>query len=89
MKLSNRTFIVSGGSSGLGLATVLDLLEAGAYVAIIDRAEPTESLPQSHTKYIQTDITVLHEIQNSVNETISWTRETAAALGGVINCMGS
>ncbi|THU81236.1 NAD(P)-binding protein [Dendrothele bispora CBS 962.96] len=40
MKIENRTFIISGGSSGLGLATVRNLLEARAYVAILDKQVP-------------------------------------------------
>ncbi|KDR70867.1 hypothetical protein GALMADRAFT_254482 [Galerina marginata CBS 339.88] len=49
MKIENRTFIVSGGSSGLGLATVQLLLFKGANLAIIDRSPPPESvLSSSH-----------------------------------------
>lgn len=86
MKISNRTFIVSGGSSGLGLATVLDLVEAGAYIAILDLSKPPDSLPASHTKFFQTDITELQDIQKSVDGTVAWTKETDSPLGGVINC---
>ncbi|KAK7466284.1 hypothetical protein VKT23_005012 [Stygiomarasmius scandens] len=41
MKIENRTFIVSGGSSGLGLATVQNLLQARSYVAILDKQAPS------------------------------------------------
>ncbi|KAG6900631.1 hypothetical protein C0993_007308 [Termitomyces sp. T159_Od127] len=90
MKLANRTFIVSGGSSGLGLATVLDLLAANACVSILDRSPPPESasLPASHTRYIQTDITDVRQIQEAVDTTVQWTSETQKPLGGVINCAG-
>ncbi|KAF5384637.1 hypothetical protein D9757_007469 [Collybiopsis confluens] len=46
MKLANRTFVVSGGSSGLGLASVVELLKANVFVAILDRLPPpsTEDL---------------------------------------------
>ncbi|KAG6896513.1 hypothetical protein C0995_011333, partial [Termitomyces sp. Mi166 len=90
MKLANRTFIVSGGSSGLGLATVLDLLASNAYVSIVDRSPPpaSASLPTSHTRYIQTDITDVGQIQKAVDATVQWTQETHALLGGVINCAG-
>jgi hypothetical protein len=36
MKPINRTFIISGGCSGLGLATARDLYEAGAYISLLD-----------------------------------------------------
>ncbi|KAG6830656.1 hypothetical protein H0H92_015553 [Tricholoma furcatifolium] len=90
MKTANRTFIVSGGSSGLGLATVLDLLHSNAYVSILDRSPPPSSppLPSSHTRYIQTDITDVTQIQSAVDATVRWAEETNAPLGGVINCTG-
>ncbi|KDR67350.1 hypothetical protein GALMADRAFT_273203 [Galerina marginata CBS 339.88] len=44
MKVENRTFVVSGSSSGLGLATVQLLLSKKANVAITDRSAPPESL---------------------------------------------
>ncbi|KAG6878876.1 hypothetical protein C0992_006966 [Termitomyces sp. T32_za158] len=90
MKIANRTFIVSGGSSGLGLATVLDLLAANAHVSIVDRSPPPESasLPASRTRYLQTDITDVKQIQEAVDATVQWTGETHAPLGGVINCAG-
>ncbi|RDB23574.1 3-hydroxyacyl-CoA dehydrogenase type-2 [Hypsizygus marmoreus] len=47
MKIENRTFIVSGGSSGLGLATVQDLIQHGAYIAILDISPPPPSVVSS------------------------------------------
>ncbi|KAG5716382.1 3-hydroxyacyl-CoA dehydrogenase type-2 [Termitomyces sp. T112] len=90
MKIANRTFIVSGGSSGLGLATVLDLLASNTYISILDRSPPPESvtLPSSHTRYLQTDITDVNQIQKAVDTTVQWTEETRAPLGGIINCAG-
>ncbi|KAF8909940.1 3-hydroxy-acyl-CoA-dehydrogenase [Mucidula mucida] len=86
MKLENRTFIVSGGSSGLGLATVHDLLAAKAYVSIVDRAPPASDLP--NTKFFKTDITKVDQTQDAVDKTVAWTIDTGAPLGGVINCAG-
>lgn len=102
MKIERRTFIVSGGSvdchlrverlnphsssSGLGLATVQDLLAGKAYVSIVDRAPPPSDLPC--VKYFQTDITQLSEVKDAVEKTVAWTTETGASLGGVINCAG-
>lgn len=82
------TFLRS--SSGLGLATALDLLAANAHVSIVDRSPPPESasLPASRTRYVQTDITDVKQIQEAVDATVKWTGETGAPLGGVINCAG-
>ncbi|KDR67608.1 hypothetical protein GALMADRAFT_231796 [Galerina marginata CBS 339.88] len=89
MKVENRTFVVSGGSSGLGLATVQDLLSQKAYVAIIDRSPPPDSILSSkNLKFYQTDITVLAEVTAAVNNTVEWVSSTGAPLGGVINCAG-
>ncbi|KAG9223981.1 hypothetical protein CCMSSC00406_0004403 [Pleurotus cornucopiae] len=88
MKIENRTFIVSGGSSGLGLATVHDLLKANAYVSIFDRSVPPTNLPGSHVRFFKVDITQVKEIEDAVDGTVEWTQETGARLGGVVNCAG-
>lgn len=36
MQIKDRTFVISGGASGLGLATVRELNSQGGYVAILD-----------------------------------------------------
>ncbi|KAJ7663882.1 3-hydroxy-acyl-CoA-dehydrogenase [Mycena polygramma] len=88
MKLAGRTFIVSGGSSGLGLATVQDLISADAYISILDRSPPPADLPASKIKYYETDITKLAEIERAVDGTVEWAATRGAPLGGVINCAG-
>ncbi|KAE9387773.1 3-hydroxyacyl-CoA dehydrogenase [Gymnopus androsaceus JB14] len=49
MKLANRTFVVSGGSSGLGLASVIGLLKLDAFVAILDTKAPPPNIEQEHS----------------------------------------
>ncbi|KAH0582455.1 3-oxoacyl-[acyl-carrier-protein] reductase [Termitomyces sp. J132] len=90
MKFANRTFIVSGDSSGLGLATVLDLLASNTYISILDHSPPPESvtLPSSHMQYIQINITNVNQIQKAVDMTAQWTEKTCAPRGGIINCAG-
>ncbi|KAH6907036.1 3-hydroxyacyl-CoA dehydrogenase [Coprinopsis sp. MPI-PUGE-AT-0042] len=89
MKIANRTFLVSGGSSGLGEATVQDLLAQEGYVAILDRSEPSETLLRSsRVKYFAVDIREVDQISDAVENTVKWTKETGAVLGGVVNCAG-
>ncbi|KAF5342997.1 hypothetical protein D9758_013701 [Tetrapyrgos nigripes] len=116
MKIEKRTFIVSGGvlgsgliltpalsSSGLGLATVKNLLKAQAYVAILDKqAPPTQEFPElsssqtassnsksnSRVKYIAVNLVDVEMIASAVEEVAAWTKETEAPLGGVIHCAG-
>ncbi|KAJ6617028.1 hypothetical protein B0H10DRAFT_1348780 [Mycena sp. CBHHK59/15] len=88
MKIENRTFIVSGGASGLGLATVRDLVQANARVVIVDRVAPKESFPTERVLFVKTDITRLDEVTRAVADVVAWTAQTGAALGGVINSAG-
>ena len=39
MEISNHTFLVTGGASGLGGATTAALLERGAHVTVLNRTE--------------------------------------------------
>ena len=61
MELSNSTFIVTGGASGLGEATVRTLAAGGANVVIADLlAEQGESLAKelgANARYVKCDVT--------------------------------
>ncbi|KIY73696.1 3-hydroxyacyl-CoA dehydrogenase [Cylindrobasidium torrendii FP15055 ss-10] len=91
MKIQSRTFVVSGGSSGLGLAAAEMLLSSGAFVANLDLAPPpdTSSLASSkQSKFIHTDIASLPSVESAVSQAADWVAETGAAFGGVLNCAG-
>ncbi|KAF9266709.1 3-hydroxy-acyl-CoA-dehydrogenase [Marasmius fiardii PR-910] len=94
MRIENRTFIVSGGSSGLGLATVRELLTSKAYVAVLDRNPPpsmdgnTTGASTSRLCYFEVDIIDVDQVSDVVEKVVSWTSQTNARLGGVINCAG-
>lgn len=79
-------------SSGLGLATVQDLIKGGAYVAILDVSPPRDgglaSSHDQHSIFIKTDITNHDDVLGAVNQTVEWAKQTGAVLGGVINCAG-
>jgi 3-hydroxyacyl-CoA dehydrogenase / 3-hydroxy-2-methylbutyryl-CoA dehydrogenase len=58
-------------------------------VAILDRSEPSEALlKSSRVKYFAVDIREVYQISDAVEGTVKWTKETGAALGGVVNCAG-
>ncbi|GAW04506.1 3-hydroxyacyl- dehydrogenase [Lentinula edodes] len=101
MRISNRTFVISGGSSGLGLATVQELLRCNAYVAVLDLSpisaelvSDVETCSSDDTSqnprvlYIETDVTQEDRVESAVDRIVEWTKLTGAHLGGVINGAG-
>ncbi|KAL6253093.1 hypothetical protein RBB50_000814 [Rhinocladiella similis] len=92
MQIKDRTFIVSGGSSGLGLATTLILLQNGANVSILDlNAPPSDSsslIDTSKVSFHKTNVASTESLQAALKSTLSWTQETNNPLSGVICCAG-
>ena len=88
MKIKHKTFLVSGGGSGLGAATAQTLVNAGANVLIADvNAETGEKVAaelgaQAH--FAQTDVTS----EDSVQQAITTALETFGNLYGTVNCAG-
>ncbi|MGC1984780.1 MAG: 3-hydroxyacyl-CoA dehydrogenase [Candidatus Cybelea sp.] len=87
MQLQGRTFLVSGGSSGLGAACVTEFAGAGANVVIADISERGEDLARQlggNVRFVKTDVTDSNQVQNAV--------DTAArefgGLQGAICCAG-
>jgi 3-hydroxyacyl-CoA dehydrogenase / 3-hydroxy-2-methylbutyryl-CoA dehydrogenase len=93
MHIENRTFIISGGASGLGLATVRDLHSHGGYIAILDMnadlgAKAVSSLGKDRVRFFETNITDTAAIEAAVKGTADWIKETKAPIGGVIPAAG-
>ncbi|CDM30244.1 hypothetical protein DTO013E5_8605 [Penicillium roqueforti] len=92
MQLENRTFIVTGGSSGLGRATAQALAHSGARVALFDLAEPIdaaeEDLPSELVRFYPVDISCTTDITKGVSDAIEWSQNTKAPIGGVVCCAG-
>lgn len=88
MQVKGNTFLVSGGSSGLGAACVQRLAEAGANVVIVDlNAELGGALAQSigdQARFVKTDVTSEADVQTAVSTATS----EFGGLHGVINCAG-
>jgi NAD(P)-dependent dehydrogenase (short-subunit alcohol dehydrogenase family) len=89
MEIQNKTFLITGGGSGLGAATARLLAESGAHVMIADiNHEAGESvaaeLGASRAHFVQTDVTDEESVQHAVNEVL----KVYGGLHGVINCAG-
>ncbi|MET0960916.1 MAG: 3-hydroxyacyl-CoA dehydrogenase [Psychrobacillus psychrotolerans] len=88
MDIHNRVAIVTGGASGLGLATVTRLLEKGARVVIFDL---NEELAKKVTQEFGDNVT--YQIVNVTNEesVIKAIQHTVENLGSIhicVNCAG-
>jgi len=92
MKPEGRTFIISGGCSGLGLATARDLHSAGAYVSLFDlNEEAGETIVKelgNRAKFFECDVSQTESVEKAVNGTAAWIKETGRHLGGVIAAAG-
>ncbi|KAG9291226.1 hypothetical protein G9A89_021728 [Geosiphon pyriformis] len=89
MKIKGKSFFITGGSSGLGEATVIMLLELEANVVIIDTQPPKISKDfaekQSQSLYVKADVTSTEEVQKAIEEGVA---KFGLTFGGVINCAG-
>ena len=88
MQLKGNTFIVTGGASGLGEATVKTLVESGANVVIADlQVEKGQALVQSlgkQVRFIKTDITN----EEDGKAAVALSGNEFGGLQGLVNCAG-
>ncbi|KAF2177697.1 3-hydroxyacyl-CoA dehydrogenase type-2 [Zopfia rhizophila CBS 207.26] len=88
MKPVNRTFIISGGASGLGLATARDLHRAGAYVSLLDlNSDSGSKIVQElgeRAKFFETDVSNSESIEKAIKGTVEWVKQTGKEIGGVV-----
>lgn len=87
MNISGRTFLVTGGSSGLGAACVREFSGAGANVVICDVSERGAELAKELGKtvrFARTDVTDPAQVQAAVDLAGS----EFGGLHGAINCAG-
>ncbi|KAK6348807.1 hypothetical protein TWF730_009577 [Orbilia blumenaviensis] len=93
MKIEKRTFLISGGASGLGRATTLDIVAKGGSVAILDLNETLAQEVISITsadkvKFFETDVTNTEQVASSVKSAAEWAVSSNAPLGGIIAAAG-
>ncbi|PYV14298.1 MAG: 3-hydroxyacyl-CoA dehydrogenase [Acidobacteria bacterium] len=88
MEIAGKTFLVSGGSSGLGAATARTLVASGANVVIADLARaPGERLAAElgpRARMLETDVADETSVQNAVDSALA----TFGGLHGAVNCAG-
>jgi NAD(P)-dependent dehydrogenase (short-subunit alcohol dehydrogenase family) len=88
MDLHNSNFIVTGGASGLGAATVRRLVAGGARIVIADLAADAGAALASElgsvAEFVETDVTD----QDSAAAAVRIATERFGPLSGLINCAG-
>jgi len=88
MDISGKTLLVTGGGSGLGEATVREIVQAGGRAVIADvNAETSEALAAElgeNARFAQCDVTDEAAVQGAV----SVAREAFGGLHGAVNCAG-
>ncbi|RCI12206.1 hypothetical protein L249_0506 [Ophiocordyceps polyrhachis-furcata BCC 54312] len=93
MKVDNRTFIISGGASGLGRACVERLARSGSTnVAILDTSNDAgEALAAKlgpSTRFFRCNVLHTSSVADAVREAARWAYETKRPLAGVVPAAG-
>jgi NAD(P)-dependent dehydrogenase (short-subunit alcohol dehydrogenase family) len=88
MRISDHTFLITGGSSGLGAGTARRLIAQGAHVVLADvneddGQEQAEQLGD-RAHFVATDVTE----PEAVERAIATATEHFGGLHGVVNCAG-
>lgn len=68
----NKTIIITGGSSGIGAATVRLFSKAGANVYILDKKKLTDVVSSS-IHYLQCDVSIVDEVESSIHSILQKT----------------
>ncbi|MDF0725510.1 3-hydroxyacyl-CoA dehydrogenase [Cytobacillus sp. S13-E01] len=89
MKMQNSVAVVTGGSSGLGEATVTRIVENGGYATILDLSEEkgaalVEKLGSDRVLFVKTNVTSEDEVHHAISQTI----EKFGAIHVAVNCAG-
>ena len=88
MQLQDRSFLITGGASGLGAACCRELVTAGARVTIADvdenAAENLLAECPTGVRFIRTDVCDPEQMKAAIDSCVEW----HGPLHGVITCAG-
>jgi NAD(P)-dependent dehydrogenase (short-subunit alcohol dehydrogenase family) len=88
MEIKDKVFIITGGASGLGLATAQMIVENNGYAVLADvnvaNGQNAEIALGARAKFVKTDVTDETSVQNALNRAV----QTFGGLHGAINCAG-
>jgi len=88
MKLANAKAVITGGASGLGLATAQRVIDAGGQVVLLDindeQGNARAAALGDRATFINTDVSS----EGSVRQAISEANETMGGITLAINCAG-
>jgi NAD(P)-dependent dehydrogenase (short-subunit alcohol dehydrogenase family) len=87
VNIAGKTFLVTGGSSGLGAACVREFAGAGGNVVILDVGEHGSALANElgdRVRFAKTDVTD----ESQVNAAIELALRDFGAVHGAVNCAG-
>lgn len=88
MQLSNAKAVITGGASGLGLATAERVIEAGGAVVVLDindeQGEAVVAKLETRVKYVNTDVSN----EDSVKAAIKAADEFMGGITLAVNCAG-
>ena len=88
MQISGKTFIVTGGASGLGRATAETIVGAGGNVVLLDvngdTGRAAEQAMGAKAKFAQTDVTSEDQVRAAVDLAVS----SFGGLHGAVNAAG-
>jgi NAD(P)-dependent dehydrogenase (short-subunit alcohol dehydrogenase family) len=87
MQIADRAFLVTGGSSGLGAACVVEIVRRGGRVLVADLRQPGAAWPtevKGKVQFCETDVTDRASVQVAIDCALS----AFGPLRGSINCAG-
>jgi NAD(P)-dependent dehydrogenase (short-subunit alcohol dehydrogenase family) len=88
MNIDSATAVVSGGASGLGLATARKVIDAGGHVVLLDineeHGEKSVAELGSRARFVATDISSEEHVRTAVNAAVEFMGSVTLA----VNCAG-